>query len=247
MAKFDDRCRARLGEVVMSDAPRARDLTQLIKSGAVNELRKALASDPTLALVRVDDGMAIRSTLHLATDWPGGVENVSEIIAQLVAAGCDPNVRAVGPHGEGPLHWAASTNDLDAIDALVDAGADLELDGAVIGGGTALADAVAFGHWEAAARLLEHGAKVNLWQAAALGMEDVVASAAACASELEITNAFWSACHGGQRGTAELLLRRGADPGWVGHDGRTPRDQAARNGHDELVAWLDAVSAERSV
>ena len=34
----------------------------------------------------------------------------------------------------------------------------------------------------------------------------------------DLDNALWCAAHGGQRETAELLLDRGADPAWVGHD-----------------------------
>ena len=88
--------------------------------------------------------------------------------------GADVNARFTGPHGETPLHWAASSDDIEALDALLDAGADIETDGAVIGGGTAMADAVAFGQWNAARRLLERGARTNLWQAAALGLVDRV-------------------------------------------------------------------------
>jgi uncharacterized protein len=54
----------------------------------------------------------------------------------------------------------------------------------------------------------------------------------------EITNAFWSACHGGQHGVAQYLLERGADLNWVGYDGLTPFDAATRSGADELVEWL---------
>ena len=108
------------------------------------------------------------------TDWPGHVPEAAAKIAALVAAGADVNARFTGPHTETPLHWAASSDDVDALDALLDAGADIEADGAVIGGGTPIADAVAFGQWKAARRLLERGARTNLWQAAALGLLDRV-------------------------------------------------------------------------
>ena len=91
-----------------------------------------------------------------------------------MAAGADVDARFAGPHTETPLHWAASSDDIEALDALLDAGADIEADGAVIGGGTPMADAVAFGQWAAARRLLERGARTNLWQAAALGLADRV-------------------------------------------------------------------------
>ena len=64
-----------------------------------------------------------------------------------MTAGADVNARFTGPHTETPLHWAASSDDVEALDALLDAGADIEGDGAVIGGGTPIADAVAFGQW----------------------------------------------------------------------------------------------------
>src|SRR5258707_490715 len=78
--------------------------------------------------------------------------------------------RSTGAHTETPLHWAASCDDVAALDALLEHGADIEAPGAVIGGGTPLADAVAFGQWQAARRLVERGARTTLWQAAALGL-----------------------------------------------------------------------------
>jgi ankyrin repeat protein len=139
------------------------------------------------------------------------------------------------------LHWAASSDDIEALDALLDAGADIEADGAVIGGGTPIADAVAFGQWKAARRLLERGAATNLWQAAALGLLDRVRDelARATPTQEDLDNALWCAAHGGQRETAELLLERGADPAWVGHDDLTAAQAAARSGAHEIAAWLN--------
>ena len=92
----------------------------------------------------------------------------------------------------------------------------------MIGGGTALADAVAFGQWQAARRLVERGAHADLWQAAALGLVDrVEEELASGVAPQQVTEAFWQACHGGQLETAELLLARGAELDWVGWDGRT--------------------------
>jgi uncharacterized protein len=117
----------------------------------------------------------------------------------------------------------------------------------VIDGGTPLADAVAFGQWKAARRLLERGATPNLWQAAALGqtrrVKELVAASTRPTSE-EITNAFWCACHGGQRETAEYLLDQGADINWIGHDSLTPIDAAARSEAHDLVEWLQTRSAK---
>ena len=108
----------------------------------------------------------------------------------------------------------------------------------MIGGGTPLDDAVAFGQWEAARRLVERGARVNLWNAAALGLTERVRGGASRKRPPpadERANAFWCACHGGQRETAEYLLDRGADRDWVGHDGLTTLDAARRSDANELA------------
>jgi ankyrin repeat protein len=60
----------------------------------------------------------------------------------------------------------------------------------------------------------------------------------------EITSAFWCACHGGQRATAEYLLRHGADVNWVGYDKLTPLDAALRSGATELADWLRGQGAK---
>ena len=70
------------------------------------------------------------------------------------------------------MHGPASSDDVEALDALLDAGADIEAPGAVIAGGTPLDDAVAFGQWKAARRLVERGAQTAVWHAAALGLLD---------------------------------------------------------------------------
>jgi ankyrin repeat protein len=180
--------------------------------------------------------------LHVVTDWPGSVPEAAAKIRALVAAGADVDARFIGPHGETPLHWAASSDDIEALDALLDAGADIEADGAVIGGGSPIADAVGFGQWKAARRLLERGARVNLWQAAALGLTGRVRDELARTqpSQPDLDNALWCAAHGGQRGTAELLVDRGADPAWVGHDDVTAAQAAERSHAHELAAWLNA-------
>ena len=54
----------------------------------------------------------------------------------------------------------------------------------------------------------------GIWQAAALGLTPRVMGfldADPPPSADEINHAFWQACHGGQRRTAELLLACGAD------------------------------------
>jgi len=227
--------------------PIAISLTAAIKSGHVDVLRDLLAARPNLARARIagSDGAA-RSLLHIATDWPGRFPNVVATIAALAAAGADVNAR-MPPHPddpsrmETPLHWAASSNDVAAVDALLDAGADIEAAGAIFTGGAPLSDAVVFAGWDAARRLVERGAKPTWWQAAALGMLDVVRTRwdePPPPSRDEITRAFWHACRGARQNTAAFLLERGADPDWVGWNRRTPRQAAEESGNAAFIAWL---------
>ena len=211
-----------------------------IHTGNVLALRKVLAEHPDLAAGRsVRDGG--RTLLHIATDWPGHFPNVSASISALVESGADPNTPGIGAHPETPLHWAASSGDLDAMDALLDAGADINARGAVIAGGTALADATAFGQWAAARRLVERGARPSLFDAAALGLVDQVRNLLDTDHPTAdmVTSSFWGACHGGQFATAAILLDSGADINWIGYDGLTPLDAARRSDAAQVAVWLE--------
>lgn len=117
-----------------------------------------------------------------------------------------------------PLHWAASSNDVEVFDALLDAGADIDAPGAVIANGPPLWDATAFGNWAAAHRRVERGAHTDLMRAATLGLMDRVRDYFATdtpPSNDDVDRAFWGACHGGQRTAAEDLLEHGADLNWL--------------------------------
>lgn len=239
--------------------PLAVAVVQAIHSGDLLSLKRLPVENPGLATatLRDDDpcGMS-RTLLHVATDWPGHFPNGAATVATLVEAGADVNARFVGAHNETPLHWAASSNDVAVLDALLDASADIEAPGAVIAGGSPLADARGFGQWKAAYRLIERGARTTLKDAATLGLMDHLERFFADATppnQDDITRAFWGACHGGQRQTAEYLLARGADLNWIGHDGMTPLDIAQhRSAEDlvgkdrayELVVWLKSRGAK---
>src|SRR3954471_2955280 len=224
------------------DDPLASEVAEAIRSGDAAALQRLLDEHPDLAGTSIasPDGRQARTLLHVVCDWPGHDPEAAAKIRALVAAGADVNARFTGPHDETPLHWAASSDDIDAVDALLDAGADIEAEGAVIAGSTAIADAVAFGEWNAARRLLERGARTTLWQAAALGLGDRVRDelARGTTAQRDLDNALWCAAHGGQRATAELLLGRGADPTRVGHDRLDAAAAAERSGARELAAWL---------
>ena len=221
--------------------PLAVAATEAVQNGNLEVLTRLLRENPGLATARIGDARISRTLLHAATDWPGHYPNNPATVDVLVAAGAEVDARFAGPHSETALHWAASSDDVEVLDALLDNGADIEATGGVIGNGTPLADAVAFGQWQAAMRLVARGAEANLWQAAALGLLDRVKDQLAdepAPPPTEVTNAFWHACHGSHQSTAEYLFERGADLNWVGYDDLTPLDAAARSGAGELVEWL---------
>jgi ankyrin repeat protein len=220
------------------------EAARAIHSGDVAALNLLLSQNPGVARERIDGQ---RTLLHVATDWPGHFPNVRQTIMALANHGADFNAQFHGQHSETPLHWAASSDDLDALDALLELGADIESPGSVIGGGAPLSDAVAFGCWRAARRLIGQGARSTIWQSAALGLMDRLHEDFAREtkpSRRDVTNAFWSACHGGQLESARYLLAQGAELNWVGHDRLTPLDAAVRNGQEEVIAWLRSEGGE---
>jgi len=111
-----------------SDDPLAGELTAALKQGEVERLTRLLAAEPDLAccVVRNEKGGGW-TPLHLFADWPGRIPNAVAIVQVLKRHGADLDAAAVDMwHHETPLHWAASNDDVTLIDALLDAGADLE-------------------------------------------------------------------------------------------------------------------------
>lgn len=216
-----------------------------VRAGDVVALRRVLAQHPALAAAPLGGRLRTRTALHVVTDWPGYFPNGPEIVRVLVEAGADPNARA-GRGGETPLHWAASSDDVDVAEALIDAGADVNApDGSM---GTPLGNAVGYACWHVARLLVARGAIVDQpWQAAALGLtsrlEHLLGDQPAPS---EVSKAFWHACSGAQRRTAEYLLSRGADLNWVPDyaDG-TPLDAAHGTGtrRDNVTSWLRDIGA----
>jgi ankyrin repeat protein len=236
--------------------PLAAELTAAIHEGHVDVMSRLLSHHPALATARlVDVKGSSRTPLHVVTDWPGFFPRGPEVVAALIDAGGDPNVSVEGMwHTETPLHWAASSDDVEVARALIDGGADIEASGASIAGGSPLDDAVGYSCWRVARLLVDRGARVNrLWQAAALGLiaraDELLANGSH--SHQDLTDAFWLACHGGQRRMAEYLLARGAElngtASWA--DGGTPLEVAespADTGREALLTWLRDLGAKRS-
>ena len=229
-----------------------RWLEDAIRAGEVERVRELVTQNQGLASARlVDEKGRSETPLHAVTGWPGYFPNGPEIVSILIDAGADPNIAVEGSwHAETPLHWAASSDDVEVARALIDGGANIEANGGSIPDGTPLDDAVGYGCWQVARLLVERGALVDLGQAAALGLmarvREVLAIDPPTAQEL--ADAFWGACHGGQRRMAELLLNLGANvngsPSW---GGGSPLDAAdgLDTGREALVNWLRELGATK--
>jgi len=233
--------------------PRTVELVLAIRGGDVDALRRLLAADPRLARAWLTGrNGGFRTPLHVVADWPGYFPNGPQIAALLIAAGADPSFRHPSRCDETPLHWAASSDDVDVAAALIDGGADIEVPGGSIG--TPLANAVGYGCWQVARLLVARGARIgSLWEAAALGdrarVDEFLAGDPPPAAGA-IDAAFWQACHGGQRRMAEYLLAQGASidavPDYAGQQTAIEAAGSADTQRQILVDWLTERSAGSS-
>jgi ankyrin repeat protein len=233
--------------------PLAAELTFAIHTGDLDGLRHRLADRPELATVRMVGRHGLeggwRTPLHAAADWPGYFPAAPGAVALLLQSGADPNDDSGGDRPETPLHWAASSDDLEVAVALIEGGADLETPGGSIG--TPLDNAIGYGCWHVARLLVRQGAHVDqLWHAAGLGMLSRLEELMAAAPQgEEISKAFWHACAAAQRRAAEYLLSHGADLDWVpDYAEGTPFDAASGSDtrRDNVIAWLRELGARGS-
>ena len=104
---------------IPADQPPASEAIEAVQSGDVQALGRLLADEPGLATARIVRGRGHTLTLlHVACDWPGHFPNGAETVRTLLAAGADIGARYEGPHNQTPLHWAASSDDVEVLDAL---------------------------------------------------------------------------------------------------------------------------------
>ncbi|MFE7215889.1 ankyrin repeat domain-containing protein [Streptomyces sp. NPDC057611] len=223
----------------------AAELVFAIRAGDIDAVQRIVADTPELVTRPLGGPFKTRTALHAVADWPGYFPNGPQIVRLLVAAGADPNTR--NPGDESPLHWAASSDDVDVAAALIDAGADIEApDGSI---GTPLDNAIGYACWHVAALLAARGARIDkLWHAAALGMLNRLHHLIDTTNPTseDVSQAFWHACCAGQRRAAEQLLALGADLNWVpDYAEGTPLDAASGRGtrRDNVIGWLEEQGA----
>src|SRR5215470_6535433 len=245
------------GNWIPDGDPVAAELRLAVHAGDVEAIQRLLQDDPALATARLGSKDSGTTTpLHLVTDWPGYFPNGPQIVRLFIDAGADPNALTTrrgaetsGPGDETPLHYAASSDDVDVAEALIDGGADIEVpDGSI---GTPLDNAVGYGCWHVARLLVARGARVDkAWHAAALGMLDRLQTLLGGDPPAgEVSQAFWHACTGGQRRAAEYLLSRGADLNWEpDYAHGTPLDSASGLGtrQENVISWLRGLGARSS-
>src|SRR5215472_6203731 len=106
----------------------AIELRLAVHAGDVEAIQRLLRDDPALAIATIFAKRGGASTpLHFVTDWPGYFPNGPQIVRLLIGAGADPNALTTGrdssepgPGSETPLHYAASSDDVDVAEALID-------------------------------------------------------------------------------------------------------------------------------
>jgi ankyrin repeat protein len=226
------------------DDPRAVEMFLAIRGGDLDRIRELVAETPGLAAARITGRRGgWRTPLHMVTDWPGYFPQGPAIVRLLAEAGGDPNDRGAEPGSEAPLHWAASSDDVEVAEALIDVGADIGMpDGSI---GTPLANAIGYGCWAVARLLVARGAPIeSLWEAAALGdrrrLDEMLAADPPPASE-EIDHAFYQGCRGGHPRIVQALFDRGANVNFIPDYSHQTGLQVAEHGdtrHGALVEWL---------
>ena len=169
-----------------------------------------------------------------------GCRAVADTIRALAAAGADVDapLRRRRRTAETPLHWAASADDVPALDALLDAGADIDATGGVIGARHAA---------QRRDRVRPVARRASGSSSAARGRRGSTPPRSALLDRLddvpadELDPALWGACprRPARRGGARCSSAGPIPPG-SGWDELTPLGAAQRSGATDVVALLSA-------
>jgi ankyrin repeat protein len=210
------------------------ELIAAAKAGNTARVREILQASPSAAAVRTAAG----ESAVMAALYNGHRDLADEIADAQIAAGEPLDIFAAAALGR--------SNQLDPAIAETGAVTAYSYDG-----WTALHLAAFFGQLEAAARLLEAGARLAavsrnplantpLHAAVAGGHPEVSVFLIARGADVNATDAgshtpLHIAAENGQLSVVEALLARGADPHAVDAEDKTPLSRAAARNHTALV------------
>lgn len=228
-------------------AAQGGDVFAVVRRGNLAALEAMLTSDPALlhktdpsgatplmvaaytrdgiGFVRPEDNPAfvlIAARLPAPNLFEACLLNRSDLVRAAIAA--DPGqARAASQNGRTLLHYAAYAGDLEIIDALLDAGADIDAPAAGVFLSPPIVQAILGDRTAAVERLVARGARLDvrlddgstpLHEAAQLGRDEIV----------------------------RILLRAGAAPAVRRSDGRTPAESALLRRHSQTARIIDAAS-----
>ena len=212
------------------------ELFSAIDANDTERVRVLIERDPSLASALDDDGVSallharyrsggevvsllrthVRDLDVFEASALGDVDRLADLLRSRPAA-----TDGRSADGFTPLHLAAYFGKVDAVRALLGAGADPNAQGTGWMRGTALHSAVSARHRTVVGALLDAGADANARQSGGW-------------------TPLHGAAHNGDRGTTQLLLDHGADPSALDDDGRSALDHAEDTGD---AATIEAIRA----
>ncbi len=238
----------------VSTASRFESAADAIVTGNVDALTELLRADPALVHARSAREHGATLLIYVSANGVEGYrqrspKNVVDAARILLDAGAEVDATAdvYGADCTTLLLVATSTPPRQAgvqiplLELLLERGA--EIDRPQKGSGI-VRHALANGCPEAAAFLVERGARINLEAASALGRLDVVKTyldsdgTLSGATEAQKREAFFWACGYGEDAVVEFLLAHGADLTAQDSDGQTGLHWAAIGGHPSTVELL---------
>ncbi|MDX6647260.1 MAG: uncharacterized protein QOK40_2987 [Miltoncostaeaceae bacterium] len=218
-----------------ADLSVAADLLDVVAGGDLAALRAALEAEPALAGRPAPDGVSLllhalyrrrsaAAELILAARPRLSVFDLAALGDAAALRNAPPgDAHARSPDGFTALHLAAYFGNLEAVEALLEAGADPAAVADNASRVQPLHSAVAGRHLAVAALLLQRGAGPD-------------------AAQTGGWTALHSAAKQGDAALVELLLDHGAAPAPASDDGMRPADLAAETRHGTIASRLRAAA-----